>query len=294
MIRCIASDMDGTLLNSRQEITEENRQAILKAQEQGIEFVVATGRSYQEAHMLLKEAGIKCAVIGVNGAEIRDEEGNIEGTNSMPASLSVKVAEMLNQIGIYFELYTNQGTYSENYDKNVEILVDILKTANPERSKEAIREKVKERASKKLLKTVTNYKDILENQDQSVYKMIAFSNVDEMLKKCSIALQEFEEIKVTSSGHGNLEINYIGAQKGIALEDFTSKRGITLIETMALGDNFNDLPMLKKVGYPVAMGNAEPEVKEFCRYQTVLNDDSGVGKAILKALESNQKQQLGN
>jgi Cof subfamily protein (haloacid dehalogenase superfamily) len=289
MIRCIASDMDGTLLNSRQEISEENCQAILKAQEQGIEFVVATGRSYQEANMLLQAAGIKCAVIGVNGAEIRNEEGIIEGTHSMPAPLSFKVAELLNQIGIYFELYTNQGTYSENYEKNIEILVDIIKTANPERSKEAIREKARERASKKLLTTVTNYNIILEDQDQSVYKMIAFSNDDDMLKKASIALQKFEEIKVTSSGHGNLEINYIGAQKGIALEDFTAKRGIPLKETMALGDNFNDLSMFKKVGYPVAMGNAEPEVKEFCQYQTSLNDDGGVGKAILKALENNQK-----
>ena len=71
MIKCIASDMDGTLLNSNQLISEENKEAIVKAQAQGIEFVVATGRSYQEATYVLDEAGITCPVICANGAEVR-------------------------------------------------------------------------------------------------------------------------------------------------------------------------------------------------------------------------------
>ncbi|MCS4558904.1 HAD-IIB family hydrolase, partial [Shewanella sp. C32] len=72
MVMCIATDMDGTLLNQHQEITEENRLALLNAIEKGVHVVVATGRSYVEAKNVLQEAGLEVPLICVNGAEIRE------------------------------------------------------------------------------------------------------------------------------------------------------------------------------------------------------------------------------
>ncbi len=66
--------MDGTLLTATQQITAENREAIRRAQSQGIEVIIATGRSYTEASFVLDAAGLTCPMICANGAEIRSPE----------------------------------------------------------------------------------------------------------------------------------------------------------------------------------------------------------------------------
>jgi Cof subfamily protein (haloacid dehalogenase superfamily) len=284
MIRCIASDMDGTLLNSNQEISELNRKAILFAKEQGIEVVIATGRSYDEAHFILEDAGIHCPLIAVNGAEIRNESGDIVSSTGLSGEQAVAIAKILNQIGIYFEVYTNKGKFTEDYEKSISVIVDIYKTANPERSTNEIREMVEERFTKGFIQTIDDYEVIFNDHEYIFYKFIVFSKDQEMLKKASIALHEIKRLKVTSSGHDNLEINHVEAQKGIALEAFVKERGIDLKDTMAIGDNFNDLSMLKKVGHPFAMGNAEEEIKEFCKNHADVNENDGVGKAISQVL----------
>lgn len=284
MIRCIASDMDGTLLNSLQEISELNRKALLYAKEQGIEVVIATGRSYDEAHTLLKDAGIKCPLIAVNGAEIRNESGEIVGSTGLNGEQAAAIAKILNEIGVYFEIYTNKGKFTEDYDKSISVIVDIYKTANPERPTEEIRKMVEDRFTKGFIQTINDYEVLFNNPGYIFYKFIVFSSDEELLKKASIALHEVEGLKVTSSGHNNLEVNHINAQKGIALEAFVKERGIDLKDTMAIGDNLNDLSMLKKVGYPFAMGNAEEEVKQLCKYQADLNINDGVGKAVAQLL----------
>ncbi|WP_318509290.1 HAD family hydrolase [Bacillus sp. T3] len=70
----------------------------------------------------------------------------------------------------------------------------------------------------------------------------------------------------------------------MALEQFVKQKGISLKETMAIGDNDNDLSMLSRVGRSVAMGNAAEHVKAQCDFVTSRNDEDGVGKAIIEAL----------
>ena len=77
MIKLIASDMDGTLLNNRQAISKENVEAIKKAQNKGIKFLIATGRNYDEVQFLLSENDIICNCILMNGSEYRDNNGKI-------------------------------------------------------------------------------------------------------------------------------------------------------------------------------------------------------------------------
>ncbi|MBS4175354.1 Cof-type HAD-IIB family hydrolase [Bacillus sp. FJAT-49736] len=287
MIRCIASDMDGTLLNARQEISELNRKALLYAKEQGVEVVIATGRSFDEAHFILQDAGISCPLIAVNGAEIRNESGEIVSSIGLSGKQATAIANILNEIGVYFEVYTNKGKFTEDYNKSISVIVDIYKTANPERPTEEIRSMVEERFTKGFIQTIDDYEVIFNDPLYIFYKFIVFSREEEPLKKASKALHELDGLKITSSGHDNLEINHIDAQKGIALETFVKERGIDLKDTMAIGDNFNDLSMLLKVGYPFAMGNAEQEIKELCKYQADLNVNDGVGKAIAQMLNAN-------
>ena len=89
---------------------------------------------------------------------------------------------------------------------------------------------------------------------------------------------------ITTSGHKNLEITNKHAQKGIALEAFTKEKGIGLSETMAIGDSYNDVSMLERVGRAVAMENADFEIKSLCDVITDTNDEHGVAKAILEVL----------
>src|SRR5699024_8348708 len=91
LIKCIVSDMDGTLLNGRHTVSEETVQLIKDAQNSGIEFLVATGRAYNEARYVLDQVNIKCPAICVNGGEIRDENGNIEFAVSLDGKVCKEI-----------------------------------------------------------------------------------------------------------------------------------------------------------------------------------------------------------
>ena len=95
MIKLIASDMDGTLLNDKMEVSDENAQAIRDAQAAGIEFMVATGRGVTEATPLLAAQDLKPAFITLNGAMVFDEAGELVVTIPIASDLSDFIVEDL-------------------------------------------------------------------------------------------------------------------------------------------------------------------------------------------------------
>lgn len=284
MIKCIASDMDGTLLNSIQQISEENKEAIRKAQAEGIEFVVATGRSYQEATFVLAETGLKCPMICVNGAEVRSKEGEIVSQTPIGKDLARQAAAILTDHDVYFEVYTNKGTYSLDSEKAVSIIVDIVMSANPELNREDIAYKAGARVRNGLVHQVEDYELLFADDEHQIYKLLAFSFDADRLGAANQSLTAIEELAISSSGHENIEITHRDAQKGIALETFVKANGMDLSETMAMGDNLNDVSMFERVGRSVAMGNASYYIKSLCDVVTDTNDESGVAKAILEVL----------
>ncbi|WP_409252324.1 HAD family hydrolase [Bacillus sp. SCS-153A] len=284
MISIIASDMDGTLLNGKQEISEENRRAILEAQEKGVEVVVATGRSYEEARYVLEEAGISCPIICVNGAEVRNEEGQVVKTNAIKEDKALEVMRILKDLGIYFELYTNKGVYTEDYERGIQSIIDIFKTANPETSEQAIWDSSQERFEKGHIKVVEDYSEAFSNGNV-VYKFLVFSFDDQVLKEAKDQLEKAGGLAISASGRENLEVTSLDAQKGIALKNLIEEKGLNTEDALAIGDNLNDLSMMEVVGRPVAMANAAEEIRAFCRYSTSSNEEDGVAKAIYEALE---------
>ncbi|PLS03858.1 HAD family hydrolase [Neobacillus cucumis] len=284
MIKCIASDMDGTLLNSMQQISEENKRAILKAQAEGIEFVVATGRSYQEATYVLSEAGLTCPVICVNGAEVRSKEGEVLSSTPISKSLAREVAAKLSEHDVYYEIYTDKGAYTIDPDKAVSILVDIVVSANPEVDPEEIRSAAGARIRDGLIHQIEDYELLFSDENFLIYKVLAFCFDRNKLQAAGEDLKDFTELDITSSGHENLEITNKHAQKGLALEAFVKEKGIDLAETMAIGDNLNDVSMFERAGRSVAMGNASYEIKALCDVMTAANDEHGVAQAILEVL----------
>lgn len=285
MIKCIASDMDGTLLTATQKVTPENIEAIKAAQEKGVEVVIATGRSYFEASFVLDEAGISCPIICVNGAEVRATDGKVVSSNPLDKDLAKKAAYILVQNNVYFEVYTNQGTYTIDEDRGVSIIVDIFLSGNPEADIDEVTKAAEERFTKGLVRKVNSYDELFNSDEHQIYKLLAFSFEPDFLVSAKEDLLKLEGMAVSSSGDENLELTSVNAQKGIALEAFVKEKGISLLETMAIGDNYNDLSMFKRAGRSVAMGNADDIIKAQCDMVTSANEESGVAAAIWEVLK---------
>ena len=289
MIKLIATDMDGTLLNAAHEISQENQEAIKFAQEHGITVVIATGRAFYEANTPVAETDLKVPYICLNGAEVRDETFNIMSTSHLNHSLVNKITSTLKEKDIYYQVYTNRGIYTENPQRDLEIYIDIAERAGQKADVEKIENSIQKRIDNGTLKIVDNYDKIEDIPGELIMKILAF---DSDLGKIDLVGQELAQspnLAVSSSSRGNLEITHSDAQKGIALSTIAKQLGIDLKDVMALGDNLNDVSMLERVGYSVAMDNAAPEVKTVAKYVTDSNENSGVGKAIKKFLkEENQ------
>lgn len=288
MVKCIAIDMDGTLLNNNHVVSEENADAIKLAQNNGVEVVIATGRAYSEAKDVLAEAGIVTPVICVNGAEARTPDGTIVATNPLGNSQVKELAAILDKHDIYFEIYTQNGTYSKDYDKAVATIMDVFMSASEENDYDKVLKAAKERMEEGNVKLVDSFDPILEEEGHVIYKLLAFSLNKENLEAARSELLSLGIVAVSSSGKDNLEITSVDAQKGIALTTFTAERGISMEETMALGDNYNDVSMFVRVGRAVAMKNAPDGVKETAHMVTDTNVNSGVAKAIIEAMATTE------
>lgn len=288
MIKLIASDMDGTLLDAHMSISTENTEAIRMANELGIEFMVATGRNAQEARAALDEAGIDCAMITLNGAQVFDRSGKSLFTVPIPSPQSMTVMDILDANGIYYEVATNQGLYSESQPKRIESFASSIATHMPHLTyKMAI---AMASANLELLHItyVDSIRELLLDEKLEVLKIICFhTEGPRILGPVGKEISNLGELAVTSSGQNNLEVNHKNAQKGIAVAHVAHERGITLDEVMTIGDNFNDVSMLQTAGVSFAMGNAKIEVKDYAKYLTDTNLESGVGKAILRAINEN-------
>lgn len=285
MIKLIATDMDGTLLNAAHEISEENINAIKYAQSKGITVVIATGRAFYEASTPMAETDLKVPYICLNGAEVRDESFNIMNTSHLNHELVERIKAILDREDVYYQVYTNRGIYTEDPTKDLDIYLDIAKQAGQEADVEKIKQGIQKRIDNGTLKVVNSYEEIEDIPGELIMKVLAFNPDLEKINAIGAELSAIPSLAISSSSRGNLEITHSDAQKGIALESIANQLNIDLKDVMALGDNLNDVSMLERVGYPVAVENAMPEVKAVAKYVTDTNENSGVGKAIMKLLK---------
>lgn len=285
MIKLIATDMDGTLLNAAHEISEENIQAIEYAQSQGITVVIATGRAFYEANTPVAQTDLKVPYICLNGAEVRDESFNISSTSNLNRELIDRITDILNRDNIYYQIYTNIGIYTENPQRDLDIYIDIAERAGQKADVDKIKAGIQKRIDNGTLKVVDNYDKIKDTPGEIVMKILAFDSDLDKINRVSEELAQSGSLAVSSSSRGNIEITHADAQKGIALQTIADRLQVDMSEVMAIGDNLNDISMLERAGYSVAMANATSEVKATAKFETESNEDSGVGKAIMKLLK---------
>ncbi|MBA4542777.1 MULTISPECIES: Cof-type HAD-IIB family hydrolase [Thermoactinomyces] len=282
MVKLVVSDLDGTLLNEEGKVSEENKRALRLAEEHGVQVMIATGRPYRSAMEVVEEAGLKCPLIFLNGACIQTRDG--ERIQSIP--LGREQAEMLHQrfeeIGIYHQAYTDQGLYASRRGFDLlKVELDRVKSANPEVDPDVLKSATIDRLKHYCVSGV-HVEDALQNPDASIYKILAFSMEPDKLEQARKKAEELSGVIVTASAENNIEVNHPEAQKGKAVALYAEKLGIPLEQVMVIGDNRNDLSMMKIAGYSVAMGNADDEVKRVCKYVTKSNSEHGVAYAIEK------------
>lgn len=292
MIKLIASDMDGTLLNDNHDIDKETVEAIRKAEEKGIIFAISTGREYGNVKNVLDKHNIRCQCIISSGAEYRDEDGNILESININEKEARKIIDILIENGLSARIFTNKGVYTKSTKEEAlrEVTYRTMTFNKGMRYEEA--EKIaKEEGFFKNLKYIDELDEFFK-EGIEVRKFVAFHENIELIKKIRNEVEVLGNLAVSSSFNDNIEITHIDAQKGIILERIAKKMGLKNKEVMVLGDSFNDYSMFEVFEESVAMKNAIIEIREIAKYITESNDNLGVAKAIMNVVNNTMDNML--
>jgi Cof subfamily protein (haloacid dehalogenase superfamily) len=269
MYKMLAIDLDGTLLNSNKEISEENQKYIKLAMEKGIKVIICSGRIYSGAKIFAQQLSLQEPMVVCNGAVIKDvKTDKVYYSNLLSKEDCFKVIGILHKYNIYFHTYVDDVMYAEKLDYAA---LHYMISSKDLRSDFRIDVKV-----------VESVKDIIDKSFQKPAKIVVMSSDSKDLLKVRNVVEGVETIDIVSSNYDNFEVLNRGVSKGKALEIISQMFSINQEEILAIGDNENDCPMLKYAGFSVAMGNSEDWIKDICDFVTLTNDEDGVAKAIKK------------
>lgn len=286
MIRLIASDMDGTLLNNDHDIDKETVEAIKKANEAGIIFAISTGREYESVKDILDRHDIKSQCVLSNGAEYRDENGNILDVVNIEEESARKVIKILEENKLSARIFTSEGVFTTSTrEEALKEVVFRTMSFNPSLTENEAREVAENLGFFTSLQYVEDIQALFE-KGLEIRKFVAFHKDIELIDEMKKVISKIDGLAISSSFRDNIEITDIKAQKGIILEKVANKMKIPKEEVMILGDSFNDYSMFEIFEETVAMKNAIPEVKAIAKYITDSNDKLGVAKAIYNVLNN--------
>ena len=289
MIKVIASDLDGTLLNEKHVLSVETINMVRTACAKGMRFVIVTGRNYKSARSVCKILAPNISEYIVNsGAEIRNKEGVLlEKKILLPAQV-FEVYERLKNFPISLGFTTASKEYLVHHDSNTEKRFKERMKAlylsmgeNAFEQEEGYKEILEER------KQIDNVDQILR---QDVYKMHVFVDEDFDRKALYSVLEGISDMAISYSIEICMEITHIEAQKGPVLLRYIEALGYRKEEILVLGDSNNDYSMMTMdFGATVAMGNAEESIKMAAEYITETNKEQGAAYAIGELLEGDLK-----
>ena len=271
-VKLIALDMDGTLFNSQNEISEKDKETLKRATEAGVAVAVATGRAYVELPIeMLYEAGIRYAITGNGSAVYRLPDKECILSDCLDNEVVCTIIRELKQLDIYYDIYVDGLVYCSR-----SVCHNIRKMDMPESLHEHI---------EKTRIVVDDLEDYIKSCGKSVEKTtlnFAYLEDGTCLGKTESAaiLDRYPQVEYLSGGFHNWEFTRAGVNKGTGLRFLAERLGVPMNLTMACGDSENDLSMLRAAQVAVAMENAKPAVKEESNYITLSNNESGVAHAI--------------
>lgn len=273
MYKLICIDMDGTLLNSKGSISEKNIKALKAAGEKGVKVTISTGRLFVSARYYADLLGVKVPVIASNGAYIREKDRNeIIYKSILGKENSMKILKVFNKYGINPHYHTAETiftgeitSYSSRYAK--------FNEGKPKESHIKIQQ-------------VEDWEQLFQQYEDEIVKCICMHDDNERILAAKEELRKYEELEVVSSLKDNFEVMCKGVSKGRGVEVLANMYGFKREEVICIGDNENDLSMIRYAGLGIAMGNAEEEVKSEADFITRSNDEDGVAYAIDKFILS--------
>ena len=276
-VRLIALDLDGTYLNERSAVSERNKEAVRRAEENGIHVVLSTGRPFCGIlPEYVKDTPIRYAVT-TNGAGVYEFDQNEKTClfeHSMDYEKVAGICDFLLTKKAHFDVFMNGDGYTDEH-----VLKYIDELAMPDELKYYLHG---------TRKTVSDISAFLRERKNPVQKVTlnfppAFYQTDRR------EVQEFltadKTLRVVSGGYMNLEFTDEAVSKARALDFLLKHLGLSVDQCMAVGDSENDLDMIRFAGVGAAMGNASGEVKEAADIVAKDNIHDGVAELIDSIME---------
>lgn len=268
-IRLLILDIDGTIAGVSNQVSNKVKQAINKAQKQGIQVALATGRMYCAAKRFHRSINSQLPIIAYNGAWIQNPDHD----------------EILSHIPIPKDIAADLLNYYQNsqWRSQVEVHCYLKDQLYVQKITEQTKYYCKRSGVKAI--TVNNLHSLL---DLDPTKVLALCHHPDLAKELGDNLRQRyqqEDVYLTQSSPIYLEATHPSVNKGFAVQYLTEKiLNLQSQQVMAIGDNFNDLPMLKYAGVSVAMGNAPQAVQDQTDWITEDVEEDGVALVIEKFL----------
>lgn len=263
MIKLIAIDIDGTLLNEHHQLADEVKLALQKKAKEGVKIVLCTGRPILGVQNYLDELGFTGEddyVITFNGAlaqKVKSKE--ILAHHTLTIADYYKMERLALELGVHMHTETTEAMYTANKDISKYTVLESGMTNMP-----------------------LHYCTAEEMDRDMIISKMMFIDDPAILDAAipNIPEKYLEEYEFVKSMDFFLEILNKKATKGNALKDLAEQLGIQREEVMAIGDNMNDMTMIEYAGVGVAMGNAVPELKAIADQVTKTNAEHGVAYAV--------------
>ncbi|HEY9575017.1 MAG TPA: Cof-type HAD-IIB family hydrolase [Lachnospiraceae bacterium] len=267
MIKLIAFDMDGTLLNPKKEITSKTKAVLKCLRERNIAYTICTGRVATMTDTYVRALDIRIPVITGNGAALYDPKTKAyEILGLVPTKEAVEIGKLCRNDGIDCCFLGTEVCYFTRDDGRIKNFENYNRIAG----------EAKDPLMK--LKVLGDDLSVLEKMD--IHKvLIRFCDIEEKDKLFSY-INEHDNLSAVCSEEDLIDIMASGVSKGDALFYLMEKMALSKEEVAVFGDYYNDISMMKVVGLPIAMENGCEEIKEEALYVTQSNEEDGVAKAI--------------
>ena len=287
MYKLVAIDLDGTLLNSFGEVTENTKKALLEAKNQGVEIVLASGRPISSTKSLAIELGVDNYIISGNGAvvyDIKNEQAIYD--KFLTKEQVLEVADICEENSIFYNIYTEEEVITKSLSYNVLFYhKENIKKIEEKRTHinvvQDVRKYIEESGKDKFLKiTVCDESKTIFNG--IIRKLKEIGNID-ILNVEHMSRKKFkigtEEVSIE---YHYTEITNENVNKWTAIEYLINKLNIDKKDVVAIGDNINDKEMIENSGLGIVMGNSNPLMKEIGNVIVSDNNSEGVLEAFNK------------
>ena len=284
MIRLLVSDVDGTLLNSRSELTPAVVEAARRLRESGVVFAIASGRNIEAIHPISGAFGGGMPALALNGGQIFDAQGKMLQQLTLPEEAVDSLLKVSERFSCFTALFFDCGVYTP--DAMEEALVKMTAGYMPLYHLEHVR------AEHMCIRTLEDcqVETLPQNWDWQANPFLKVRYVFSRKEDCAAAANMLGTLSGVSlfPTDYDLEVTPLGADKGSAALALGKLLDIAPEETAVMGDSANDRSMLSRFEHSFVLGNGDPQTKACAAHTVADNDHDGAAEVMEWILKWNQ------